>query len=128
MSLNQSSRTTFQSASQNPLEFVASRFARSIAESSNPKEYKKHATSIIERLKDLPTVVTFHVRLHPRDTPLRVDVPGWMIGNDSKIWETDRPKAVRRDLSDILEVLAGGYGGLQNYNIWQKRVDELSVE
>ncbi len=125
MSLNQSSRTTFQSAIQNTPEFISTRFAKSISESEDPKEYKKHAIRVISRLKDLPAVVTFHIRLHPKDTPLRVDVPSWMVGNDSKIWEIDRPKAIQCNLSEILKVLTGGYGGLQNYNIWQKRADEL---
>ena len=125
-SLNESFRAILDSAIENSTEFVDTRFARFIAESPDPQNSRKYAMEIIWKLKNLPSVISFHVRLHPRDTPLRVDIPGWMVGDESKIWEHHRPKAVNCDLSEVMRVLTGGYGGLQNYNIWQKRADEIA--
>jgi hypothetical protein len=49
-----------------------------------------------------------------------------MVKNSKRIWEPRRPEPIDCDLTDVFRVLTGGFGGLQNYNIWQKRADELA--
>ncbi|MFW9888377.1 MAG: DNA double-strand break repair nuclease NurA [Candidatus Thorarchaeota archaeon] len=126
LSVSEHLKPTFENAFRNPDNFASMRFKKSLAASKNPGEYKENATRILTRLRNLPSVVSFHVRLHHHDTPLRVDILGWSVGERSSVWDIMRPKEFPCDLTKIMTVLVGGYGGLQNYNIWLKRADELA--
>ncbi|MEM4297383.1 MAG: hypothetical protein QW815_03325 [Nitrososphaerota archaeon] len=46
------------------------------------------------------------------------------MGIDTKLGDLTGYRAVNVDISKILAPLIQGYGGLRNYNIWLKKVDE----
>jgi hypothetical protein len=126
--LNMSSvaRSSLESAFQNPDHYLKTRFKKALQESDDKQSFRRKISKMLSQLREIPSVVSFHIRLHPQDTPLRIDIPGWMVNVDQRIWEPQQPKKVTCDLTDIFQILTGGYGGLENYNIWQKRADELA--
>ena len=69
-------------------------------------------------------MVSFHVLLDHRDTPVRIDTPSWTFNRETTISELVGGRAVLLNVNAIVSLLLKGYGGLKDYNIWLKRVDE----
>ncbi len=126
LSMMKNTRLSLANSFREPTKYLRTRFKMALAESEIEAEFKMKATKILTQLRDLPAIVSFHIKLHPQDTPLRVDIPGWMVGIDTKIWEPPKPERMNCNVDEVLSVLRGGYGGLQNYNIWLKRADEIA--
>ncbi|MBN2230293.1 MAG: DNA double-strand break repair nuclease NurA [Candidatus Thorarchaeota archaeon] len=124
MTMTDHPRRTLMSAFSNTDGYIAKRYGSVIEASDDPDEIWQLARRVLPRLRELPAIVTFHARLHPSDTPIRVDIPAWMVGQEENIWEPTLPKFLECNVTDVMEVLTGGYGGPENYNIWLKRVDE----
>ncbi len=104
----------------NPEGFIKSNFPIS----SRDRDFVKWARSIVEKIPDLPAVISFHLLPAINDTPMRVDVPAWVFGIKKKLSEVGWPEEVDIDISEILRLISAGYCGLENYNIWLKAVDD----
>jgi len=104
----------------NPEGFIKSNFPIS----SRDRDFIKWARSIVEKIPDLPAVISFHLLPAINDTPMRVDVPAWVFGIKKKLSEVGWPEEADIDISKILRLISAGYCGLENYNIWLKAVDD----
>jgi hypothetical protein len=108
----------------NPEAFIKQYFKGALLEHNNEKEFINNATKSLNLLSSFPTIVSFHVLLDPRDTPIRVDTPSWTFGRDQRVGDLEHAVPAKDDLTEIIGLLVAGYGGLRNYNIWLKRVDQ----
>ena len=69
-------------------------------------------------------MVSFHVMLDRRDTPVRVDTPSWTFNRDTTISDFSGGRDLLVNVNPFVSLLLSGYGGLKDYNVWLKRVDE----
>ena len=104
----------------NPEGFIKSNFPVS----SRDRDFIKWARNVVEKIPDLPAVVSFHLLPAINDTPIRVDISAWVFGIKKRLSEVGWPEKVDVDLSEILRLISAGYCGLENYNIWLKAVDD----
>jgi len=109
---------------KNPRRYAESNFSEAASEAEDSDSFLAESEQILSGIPKMPAIVSFHVLLDARDTPLRVDVPSSMLGGGEKLVDCGDHKAAAGDVTPILEVLVAGYGGLRNYNVWLKRVDE----
>ena len=86
--------------------------------------FVEKARIVVNQLLDVPGIVSFHALPSSIDTPMRVDIPSFAFGVESKLLEVGWPKVMNVDLSNVLEIISAGYCGLENYNIWLKAVDD----
>ncbi len=105
----------------NPEGFIKSNFPIS----SIDRDFVKWARSIVEKIPDLPAVISFHLLPAINDTPMRVDIPAWVFGIKKKLSEVGWPEEADIDISEILRLISAGYCGLENYNIWLKSADDI---
>mgnify|MGYP007013811906 CR=1 FL=1 len=84
----------------------------------------KELLKVLEMMMGLPAIVSFHVLPSRLDTPMRIDVPAWTLGIDRNVSDAVRSEEIKADVSWILEVIGGGYCGVENYNIWLTAVDQ----
>lgn len=90
---------------------------------SNNEDFVAYAKVVLNHLKELPAIVSFHILPDRRDSPLRIDVPAFCIGLSTKFQDVGWPEAIDEDISEVLSVVATGYGGLDYHNIWLWKVD-----
>ena len=109
---------------RNPRRYAERNFREAASEAEDSDSFLEESAQILSGIPSMPAVVSFHVLLDRRDTPLRVDVPSSMLGGRDKLVDCTDHRAMKGDVTPILEVLLAGYGGLRNYNVWLKRVDE----
>lgn len=117
----------FESMMRNPERFVRSRFRNAIAENiEREDEFVEHAVRVIDEITSFPTVVSFHLLLDNRDTPLRVDVPSWICGSKNTLGGFMKTQFVENHsaVEEIICLLKAGYAGLRDYNVWLKHVDD----
>jgi hypothetical protein len=118
----------FQRMAKNPEGFVRRVFKNSLVENRHLEhEFLKHAIETIQKILRFPTIVSFNLLLDNRDTPLRIDVPSWVLGgeNTSSLLKKHRLiKDVDGALEGLIRMLKTGYAGLRDYNVWLKRADE----
>ncbi len=107
-----------------PDSFIRSRFKETILETSDEHKFLQEAVQTISLLPDFPTMISFHVLLDRRDTPVRVDTPSWTFGREYHVKDFKGSRKVLVNVNDIIGILVAGYAGLRDYNIWLKRVDE----
>ena len=93
-------------------------------ESPDSEAFMRRACDILSDIPSFPTMVSFHVLLDKRDTPIRVDAPSWVFSRDTTISDFAGGRDLQVNLNWIVSLLMKGYGGLKDYNIWLKRVDE----
>ena len=103
-----------------PREYVKKHFSNLTREIG--EEFIRRAVSVFSRVLEMPSFISFHILLDPRDSPIRVDIPAW----DYRLCEILWPKPVENTgtLNEVLEILKEGYGGLACHNLWLKDVDE----
>lgn len=123
LAMSDDTRKNYVTAFRDPTAYSRTRFKLAINEAESSSDMRRRIAITLRRLEDAPAIISFHTRLHPQDTPLRIDLPAWMIGVKKRLWEPIDPEATPGGLNDVFDVLTGGYGGLQNYNIWQTRAD-----
>ncbi|MEJ2249869.1 MAG: DNA double-strand break repair nuclease NurA [Candidatus Lokiarchaeota archaeon] len=104
---------------RNPRNFVRSRFPVS----SDDPEFIKRASIVVNKLLDVPAIISFHFLPKVIDTPMRIDIPAWLFESNIKLKDIGWPKPKVIDLKNILDMLSSGYCGLENYNIWLSHVD-----
>lgn len=90
---------------------------------SNNEDFVTYAKVVLNRLKELPAIASFHILPDRRDSPLRIDVPAFCIGLSTKFRDVGWPEPIDEDISEVLSIVATGYGGLEYHNIWLWKVD-----
>ncbi len=76
-----------------------------------------------EEVRNAPAIVSFFVRLSDFDDPVRVDLPAFCVGSDKRLGEVDGELLEHQAVSQIVQMLAGDYGGLEVYNSLLYSVD-----
>lgn len=117
----------FESMIRNPERFVRSRFRNAIAENiEREDEFVEKAVRVIDGITRFPTIVSFHLLMDSRDTPLRVDVPSWICGSRNTLSGFMKTQFVEDHgaVEEIICLLKAGYAGLRDYNVWLKHVDD----
>ena len=113
-------RRYYRVMKKNPVAFLKSSFPIS----SERQGFLDWALKVLEMMMGLPAIVSFHVLPSRLDTPMRIDVPAWTLGIDRNVSDAVRSEEIKADVSWILEVIGGGYCGVENYNIWLTAVDQ----
>ena len=116
--------TLVEELQSNPRSYVSKHFKESMLESPVSEAFMRRACDILSDIPSFPTMVSFHVLLDKRDTPIRVDAPSWVFSRDTTISDFAGGRDLQVNLNWIVSLLMKGYGGLKDYNIWLKRVDE----
>ena len=117
----------FESMIRNPERFVRSRFRNAIAENiEREDEFVEKAVRVIDGITRFPTIVSFHLLMDSKDTPLRVDVPSWICGSRNTLGGFMKTQFVEDHgaVEEIICLLKAGYAGLRDYNVWLKHVDD----
>jgi len=109
---------------QAPEDFARRYFREAALESRDEDEFIQGAVERLKLIPDLPTIISFHVLLDPRDTPIRVDTPSWVFRINRRLHDLKGNQRALVNVNDIIGALLAGYAGLRDYNIWLKRVDE----
>jgi len=112
---------------ENPMSYLKSHFPIL----SNKENFINSALEVIKNLRELPSIISFHVLLDKRDSPLRIDVPAFCLGISKKFYEIGWPEPIDKEdtdvadsISEVLSIVATGYGGLEYHNIWLWKVDK----
>jgi hypothetical protein len=112
-------RRSYKSMIRDPKDFIKSNFPVA----SRDGDFIDWAVKVVKKILELPSIVSFHILPALNDTPMRIDVPAWVFGLDDRLSEVGWPEPAGVDIEEILNILAAGYCGLDNYNIWLKAVD-----
>lgn len=124
LSVSRRSSTLIQELQGRPENYVSKHFRESLLESANPRTFMDRACRILSRIPNFPAMVSFHVLLDGRDTPMRIDTPSWTFNRETTISDLTGGRDLLVNVNSIISLLMQGYGGLKDYNIWLKRVDE----
>lgn len=124
LSVSRRSHALVEEILSNPESYVSKHFKEGLLESPDQKAFTGRACEVLSNIPTFPTMVSFHVLLDRRDTPIRVDAPSWVFSRDTTISEFSGGRDLLLNLNPIISILMSGYGGLKDYNIWLKRVDE----
>lgn len=124
LSVSRRSHALLEEIQSSPESYVSKHFREGLLESPDPQAFMRRACEVLSDIPSFPAMVSFHVLLDKRDTPIRVDVPSWAFSRDTTISEFSGGRDLLVNLNPIISTLMGGYGGLKDYNIWLKRVDE----
>ena len=103
---------------RDPEKYVRTHFPVSVRKEG--KDFVKWAAGILLDFMNFPGIVSLHLLLDLRDSPIRVDLPCW----DYSFSKTGWPKPVDLNVAELLKVMVTGYCGLDCYNLWLKNVDE----
>ncbi|MBV8083237.1 MAG: DNA double-strand break repair nuclease NurA, partial [Chloroflexi bacterium] len=80
--------------------------------------------SIVERLRMMPAIATFHIRFANGDDPIRVDVPADVLGAPNRLLDLYSGLGPIEPLEPILRLLLACYGGPNVYNAPLYAVDK----
>ncbi len=110
---------------RDPVGLIRSNFPVSSRDERDGRygRFLDRAMKVVQKILELPSVVSFHILPALNDTPMRIDVPAWVFGIDTKLSEVGWPEPVDVNVDWILELVSAGYCGLENYNIWLSAVD-----
>lgn len=103
---------------KDPAKYVRACFPVTVREKD--KDFVAWASDILMNIMTFPGIVSFHLLLDKRDSPIRIDVPCW----DYTFSRTGWPRPVDFNAEELLKVMVTGYGGLDCHNLWLKNVDE----
>jgi NurA-like 5'-3' nuclease len=123
-SLSRNNASLLKQMENNPQVYLKRYFKNAFLEAKEKDSFIERGEKVIRNIPKFPSMISFHVLLDPRDTPIRVDTPSWTFNRDNKISDFVGERSVLVVVNDIISLLIKGYGGLKNYNIWLKRVDE----
>lgn len=112
-------RRSYRAILEDPKGFIKSNFTIS----SRSEDFTDWAAGIVEKMPQLPAVISFHLLPAVNDTPMRVDIPAWALGIDKKLSEVGWPEKKEVKLEKIIELISAGYCGLDNYNLWLTAAD-----
>jgi hypothetical protein len=108
----------FEQYWKDPQKYVRSHFPLTFREKG--KDFVAWASDILQGLMTFPGIISLHLLLDVRDSPIRVDLPCW----DHTFPKTGWPKPIDLNVEELLKVMVTGYCGLDCYNLWLKNVDE----
>ncbi len=108
----------FEQCWRDPEKYVRTHFPVSVRKEG--KDFVKWAAGVLSDFMSFPGIVSLHLLLDVRDSPIRVDLPCW----DYSFSKTGWPKPVDLNVDELLKVMVTGYCGLDCYNLWLKNVDE----
>ena len=108
----------FEQFLKDPGKYVRSYFP--LTSRKKGKDFVAWASNILQGLMTFPGIISLHLLLDVRDSPIRVDLPCW----DHTFPRTGWPKPIDVNLEELLKVMVTGYCGLDCYNLWLKNVDE----
>jgi hypothetical protein len=107
-----------------PREYVKRHFREAIDEAEEPDEFVDDAAEVLSRIPSFPTIVSFHIRLDRRDTPVRIDVPSWVFGIDRSLRDLSGFAPLSDvDVDSVLSMLRLLFGGIRHYNVLLTSVD-----
>jgi len=107
-----------------PHKYVEKYFPEAMDEAEDPDGFMEEATGVLSRIPSLSTIVSFHIRLDERDTPLRIDVPSWAFGVNRSIKDLHGFAPLPNlDPSKVIDMLRTLFGGVRHYNILLTTVD-----
>lgn len=124
LSVSKRSFFLIQELQTRPESYVSTHFKESLLESSDASKLMSRACEILTRIPNFPAMVSFHVLLDKHDTPVRIDTPSWTFNRETTISDFIGGRDLLLNVNPIISLLMSGYGGLKDYNIWLKRVDE----
>jgi hypothetical protein len=104
------------------LESDPERFANRIFTESVSRD---EALETIQRLRDSPAIVTFHVRMGRNQETMRVDVPANALGIDDKITSCKSRMTEPERVKNVYSHVAEDHGGTKVYNSLLYTVDEM---
>ena len=112
-------------------QFIKTQFRQSLLDHEKDKsQFMKKAIKVLDKVLQFPTVVSFHILLDNNDSPMRIDFPSWFIGSSNKIEVFHKTEILKEDdivyskIKEVINILQCCYGGLRNYNLYLKKVDE----
>ena len=108
----------FETFWRDPEKYVRSHFRMTFREKG--KDFVAWASNVLQGLMTFPGIISLHILLDVRDSPIRVDLPCW----DYTFPKTGWPKPTDLNVEELLKVMVTGYCGLDCYNLWLKNVDE----
>lgn len=76
-----------------------------------------------DEVRKAPAIVSFFVRLSDFDDAVRVDLPAFCVGSEARLGEVDGEILDHKAVEEIVQVLAGDYGGMEVYNALLYSVD-----
>ncbi|MGB9134712.1 MAG: DNA double-strand break repair nuclease NurA [Candidatus Bathyarchaeia archaeon] len=103
---------------RDPQKYVRSHFPQTSREKG--KDFVAWASTVLQGLMTFPGIISLHLLLDVRDSPIRVDFPCW----DHTFPKTGWPKPTDLNVEELLKIMVTGYCGLDCYNLWLKNVDE----
>jgi hypothetical protein len=103
---------------KDPARYVRSHFRAAVREKG--KDFISWASEILSSIMGFPSIVSLHLLLDVRDSPIRIDMPCW----DYAFARTGWPKPVDFTVEELLKVMVTGYCGLDCYNLWLSNVDK----
>jgi hypothetical protein len=124
LSVSRRTSTLIRELKTKPESYVLKHFKESLLEAPSPEQFRSRASETLSKIPDFPCMVSFHVLLDRRDTPVRIDTPSWNFNRETTISDLVGGREVLLNVNAIVSLLLKGYGGLKDYNIWLKRVDE----
>jgi len=105
-------------------EYVNRYFPEAMDEAEDPERFLDEAAEVLSRIPLFPTIVSFHIRLDRRDTPMRVDVPSWAFGFDRSLKDLSGVSPISGlDTGRVLSMLKLLFGGIRHYNVLLTSVD-----
>mgnify|MGYP001037247021 CR=1 FL=1 len=107
-----------------PREYVSRHFPEAVDEAADPESFIDESANVLSMIPSFPTIVSFHMRLDKRDTPLRLDVPSWVFGIDRSLKDLSGFSPISHDnIEGIVSALRRLFGGITHYNILLTSVD-----
>jgi len=106
---------------ESPLSYLGTHFKEAYDEAEDKNWFLEWGRDVLSSIPRLPTIVSFHVLLDKRDSPLRIDVPSWLFGLDNTLADKvgfSPIKSSNKHIEEIIDMLRVGYGGLRNYNVF----------
>ncbi len=124
LSVSRRASTLIGELETKPGSYISKHFKESLLEAPSLAQFRSKACEVLSKIPSFPCMVSFHVVLDKRDTPVRVDTPSWSFNRETTISELVGGRDLLLNVNAIVSLLLEGYGGLRDYNIWLKRVDE----
>jgi hypothetical protein len=107
-----------------PRDYVSRYFREAVDEAEDPEGFADDAAEVLSRIPSFPTIVSFHVRLDRRDTPVRLDLPSWVFGINRSLRDLSGFSPISGvGVDGVLSMLRQLFGGIRHYNVLLTSVD-----
>lgn len=118
----------FKKMQERPDAYLRKNFRNSLARIEDDAHFLKRGREILQEMCNLPTVISFHILLNKRDSPMRVDLPAYEVEGEKantlgECVATNSYEGNRERIREVVRILKSGYVGLNTYNVLLKQVD-----